>query len=541
MAVTARTPIPGAPNPAQTWRPLRLFNLYRLTLSGFFVALALSDLNVRPIGEYNQHLFNITALIYLLFSIGTSFTIRWRRPGFTTQVYGQALFDIIAITLLMHASGGTTTGLGMLLIIAVAAGAMLLEGRTALSLAAIATLFILGEHLYFQLSNPQLATAYTHTGLLGATFFVTALLARALAKRIRESEALAARRGIDLANMEQLAEYVIQRMQTGVVVVDRDGRIWQINDSARQLLGLAPLAENPPLAQSSPPLAKQYQRWLNEPGYRPQQFHTTVAELLPRFAALGDEASTLIFLEDTAAMTQQAQQLKLASLGRLSASIAHEIRNPLGAISHAGQLLAESPQLDRHDLRLTEIIRSHSQRMNKIIENVLQLGRRQHASPETILLKPWLENFVDELCRSQQLDPEQIQLSVEPATLATEFDPSQLHQILWNLCHNGLRHGAEHSGRARLTLRAATAPDNPTPHLDISDNGPGIGAEAQQHLFEPFFTTATQGSGLGLYIARELSECNQAHLTYQPAATGSPTGGSCFRITFSDPRRRRTN
>jgi two-component system sensor histidine kinase PilS (NtrC family) len=535
MAVAPHTP--ETLNPAQTWRPLRLFNLYRLILSGFFVVLTLSDLNLNPIGEYNAQLFSTTAILYLLINIVSSFTIRWRYPSFTTQVYSQALIDIFAITLLMHASGGATSGLGMLLIIAVAGGSMLLAGRTALSLAAIATLFILGEHLYFQFDNPHLPTAYTHTGLLGATFFVTALLARALAGRIRESEALAAKRGVDLANMAQLAKYVIQRMQTGVVVVDSAGRLWQINDSARQLLGLSPLTDNPPLEQTCPPLAEQYQRWLAEPDYRPQPFHTTIAELLPRFATLGDESSTLIFIEDTTAMMQQAQQLKLASLGRLSGSIAHEIRNPLGAISHAGQLLAESPQLDKHDLRLTEIIHDNSQRMNKIIENVLQLGRRRQSAPETVQLKPWLENFVDELCRNQQLAPDQIHLSVEPETLETEFDASQLHQILWNLCTNGIRHGSEHTGLARLTLRAAATHDNPTPYLDIIDNGPGISADTLQQIFEPFFTTATQGSGLGLYIARELSECNHAHLTYLPATDG----GSCFRLTFSDPRRRRTH
>ena len=522
-------------NPAHTWRPLRLFNLYRLLLSGLFVVLVFSDVSIKPIGEYNPPLFNSVTILYLLFAITTCFTIGKRTPQFTTQVHIQTITDIIAITLLMHASGGTASGLGMLLIIAIAASAMLLEGRAALSLAATATLFMLGEHAYFQLSNPGLSAAYTHAGLLGATFFVTALLTRVLALRIRESEALATRRGIDLANMEQLAEYVIQRMQTGVVVIDNRAQIWQINDSARQLLGITQLPERPSLTALCPALAEQYQRWQHQ-DERPQRFHSDVAELLPRFAALGDEASTLIFLEDTSALSQQAQQLKLASLGRLSASIAHEIRNPLGAISHAGQLLAESPQLDKHDLRLTDIIRNNSQRMNNIIENVLQLGRRSQAKPETVPLKPWLENFVAELAHDQHLAPDQLQLTVEPEALTAEFDTSQLHQILWNLCQNGIRHGNEQSGRARLTL-IAKAVNNTTPHLDISDNGPGISPSAQQQIFEPFFTTAAQGSGLGLYIARELSECNHAHLNYLPASDG----GSCFRLTFGDPRRRRTH
>lgn len=522
-------------NPAHTWRPLRLFNLYRLTLAGLFVALGLSDLDIKPIGEHNPALFNGVAIAYLLFGIAASFASRARIASFTLLVYVLVIADIAAITLLMHASGGTATGLGMLIIIAVASGSMLLAGQAALQLAAAATLLVLGEQSYLQLTNPGLPVTYTHAGLLGATFFVTALLSRALARRVRESEALAERRRIDLANMVQLTEYVIQRMQTGVVIIDREQRIWQINHSAQQLLGIGEFSGTPPLAQSAPALAQQYQRWRSDPDSPARPFHAANAELLARFATLGDGASTLIFLEETAALAQQAQQLKLASLGRLSASIAHEIRNPLGAISHAGELLAESPHLDSGELRLTEIIRANSRRMNRIIENVLQLGRRQPSHPETLRLKPWLENFVAELGQGQRLAPEQITLSVEPEGLEAEFDPSQLHQILWNLCQNAIRHGNEHSGRARLTLRAATREGSPAPLLDIIDNGPGIAAEAQQHLFEPFFTTASQGSGLGLYIARELSECNHAHLSYLPA----PGGGSCFRLTFSDPRRRR--
>ncbi len=532
------TEIDNAQPGHQTWRPLRLFNVYRLLISGALFIYALTGFDPKQIAHHDYFLFNLTATTYLASCIFNFVTIQRRRPEFTVQVYFQVIVDIIAITLFMHAVGGIQSGFGMLIIVAVAGGSILLAGRAALVFAAIATLLILAEHIYTQFGDPTISTDYRQAGLLGAAFFATALLAHALAKRVKESEALAAKRGIDLANMEQLTQYVIQQMQTGVAVIDNDTRLWQINESARLLLNIPAPKNNPPLADVCPELALQHQHWLKQPTLPPHRFHTetSATEVLPHFAKLGGDVGTLIFLEDTAAMSQQAQQLKLASLGRLAGSIAHEIRNPLGAISHAGQLLAESNKLNKHDIRLTEIIHTNTQRMNSIIENVLQLGRRDQAQAETITLKPWLETFIDEFCRGQNITPNHIELEIDPTNLNCEFDPNQLHQILWNLCHNGIRHSQAQTGQPRLLLRAGNKGDNPTPFLDIIDYGSGVPADAIDHLFEPFFTTNPKGTGLGLYIAKELTECNHAHLTFLPAETG----GSCFRITFADPRRRRT-
>ena len=524
--------------PHQTWRPLRLFNLYRLILSGAFLIYAQTTFSIKSIGQYDPALFESTTIAYFLIAIVNALAIHWRRPGFHAQVYLQIIIDFAAITLLMHASGGVQSGLGMLIIVAVAGGSILLPGMTALGFAAIASLLVLGEHIYIHLSDPLTPAAYTQAGLLGAAFFATALLAHALSKRVRESEALAERRGIDLANMEQLTQYIIQQMQTGVAVVDEQTRLWQINESAQQLLNIPSPEGRPPLAEVCQELAFQQRLWLEDSGTSPQRFRpkTSATEVLPHFAKLGDHAGTLVFLEDTAAMSQQAQQLKLASLGRLAGSIAHEIRNPLGAISHAGQLLAESKGLDKHDLRLTEIICSNSRRMNNIIENILQLGRRNQAQLEVITLKPWLEEFIEEFRLSQNIEQGLITLEVSPEEMNCEFDPSQLQQILWNLCQNGIRYSLSRSGSAQLILRTVKTADNPAPYLDIIDFGPGVPTEDVDHLFEPFFTTDAKGTGLGLYIAKELAECNYAHLNYFPAESG----GSCFRITFADPRRRRT-
>lgn len=519
----------------QTWKPLSLLNLYRSLLAGLFSFVALLEIDLPPLGEQNHALFLAVSVGYLVFALLSTLTIRWHKPSFTLQLPVQMLVDIVCIILLIYVSGGVRSGLGTLLIVALAGGGMLMSIQMAILYAALTTLGVLGEEFYILVGNGPVRPSFTHAGILGVTFFATAILAYLLAKRAREGEALATQRGIDLANMQQLTDYVIQRMQTGVIVIDPNLRVRLINESAWHLLGATAQPDTQRLSDLSPPLAAYLVLWQENPDREIQAFQPAPnsPEILPRFAKLG-AAGTVIFLEDTAATAQQAQQMKLASLGRLTASIAHEIRNPLGAISHAGQLLAESPQLAESDTRLTDIIRQHSQRMNDIVENILQLSRRQRSHPEEFQLEHWLQDFVTVFCNTQDVDPRYITVAITPPETVVRFDPSQLNQVLWNLCHNGLRYSLEHSGAPRLRLHGGTRDDSANPFLEVIDAGPGVSPEAQDHLFEPFFTTEPKGTGLGLYISRELCESNQARLHYQPAAGG----GSCFRITFADPRRK---
>jgi two-component system, NtrC family, sensor histidine kinase PilS len=519
----------------QTWKPLSLLTLYRLILAGLFSLVAVINLDWPPLGEQDHHLFRVTSIGYLMFALLAIVCIRWRKPNFPLQLYTQILADIFCIILLMYASGGIRSGLGTLLIVALAGGGMLMSGQMAILYAAITVLTVLSEELYIMVKHIAPGPNFTHAGILGATFFTTAILAHLLARRAREGEALAAQRGIDLANMQQLTDYVIQRMQTGVIVIDPQQRVRLINESAWHLLGAVTRPKPQRLADLSPPLAAYLVLWQENPGHDTQSFHPapTSPEILPRFAKLG-AAGTLIFLEDTAATAQQAQQMKLASLGRLTASIAHEIRNPLGAISHAGQLLAESPQLQESDTRLTDIIQQHSQRMNAIVENILQLSRRQRSHPEEFPLKPWLQDFVTTFCNTQGIDIRYITIDIAPPDTLVRIDPSQLNQVLWNLCHNGLRYSVKQTGNLRLTLHGGINNESVNPFLEVIDSGPGVSQDALDHLFEPFFTTEPKGTGLGLYISRELCESNQARLNYIP----TPGGGGCFRIVFADPRRK---
>lgn len=523
--------------PAHTWRPLGLLNLYRLTLAGLLLVFMLGEGPPDPLGSLKPRLFFELGVSYIIFSIGSALALLGRWPGFRVQLYTQVLLDIVFITLMMHASGGVSSGLGMLLVVTVAAGSILTTGRTAILFAAIATIATLLEQVYAWFYGLAEFGGYTQAGMLGAIFFATAILSQLLAKRTLESEMLAAQRGEDLAHMAQLTDYIIQRMQTGIIVLDAADETRLMNESAWHLLGIKEDPKRQSLDQLSPELARQLKAWRENAVYDSKTMRptNTAADILPRFARLGrgESAGTLIFLEDTSGIAQQAQHLKLASLGRLTASIAHEIRNPLAAISHAGQLLAEASGLEGSEVRLTQIIREQSQRMNKIVENMLQLSRRERSHLADFELRPWLEEFIVEFSRSQNIDISNISVEHGAQAIMVRMDPSQLQQILWNLCENGLRY-APPAAQPKLKLRDGILLESRAPFLDVIDFGPGIAPDVVQHIFEPFFTTEQSGTGLGLYISRELCECNQARLSY----IAIPSGGSCFRITFADPRRR---
>jgi two-component system sensor histidine kinase PilS (NtrC family) len=244
----------------------------------------------------------------------------------------------------------------------------------------------------------------------------------------------------------------------------------------------------------------------------------------------------LIFLEDTSLLAEKVQQSKLAALGRLSASIAHEIRTPIGAMSHAGQLLAESSAIDPEDRRLTQIIRDNASRVSRIIENVLELSRRGTGQPEILDLVGWLNQFWVEFCATQQVNATQLRIAVsdeEGQTLTVRADPTQLHQVLSNLCQNALTHGRQDAGTEPVEIRYGRLSSNGRPYVEVVDHGPGIAGEDHERVFEPFFTKAPRGTGLGLFLARELAQSNGATLLHESPAGG----GSLFRIVFADPGR----
>ena len=513
---------------ADDWRLLQSLGLYRLLLVTLLVTLQESGAIDQLFEQVLPSAFHATCRVYALLALPMVLMTLYRRPSLTGQVIGNFLVDVLAIATLVYASGGVSAGLGMLLVPSVVGTSLLLSMRLGLLAAAVGTLAMFGQEITRQFPFLYSPSDFTATGILGVMFFVTATAASAVARRARTSEALARQVGSEFADLSRLNEVVLDTMQTGVAVVDREGQIRALNPAALRLLDAG---SERVLAQVSPGVAAALVRWREgsatpEPPIAPPR--AGGPELLVRFRRLdsGNEAPVLLLLEDAARLREQAQQMKLAALGRLSASIAHEIRNPLSAITHAGQLLAESPALDGQDRKLIDIVQRHGARINTIVKDVLDLSRGA-ANPQVFALRSWLEQMFQQY---REAYPErQPQLDCAPG-LSVRFDPHHLQQVLFNLLDNAWLHGAR--GAQPLTVRVVARPlYEHGGALEVIDNGPGVPPEAAEQLFEPFFTTEAQGTGLGLYLARELCAYNQAKLNHR---AGEPTG-SVFRITFVAP------
>jgi len=521
-----------------TWRVLILLNLFRLALGALLLAVFYLVDEPRIVGETNPELA-WRALIGLLgMGCAELFLLQRRAPNARAQTYLQFVTDLVAITLLVHSSGGISSGLGGVLIVSVGALGLLVTSERAFLLAAVATLVLLLEQIYAQFLGLTTSAQLAPTGILGAVIFVITAVVQLLRTRIVETEALAEQRGVDLRNLVELNDYIIQHLRESIVVVDGNDEIRLINESAVKHLGGHEANLGQRLLDVSKDLAVRLNLWRS--GAATERSRLSFASgdgntVQPHFAPLGGdrEGGVVVFLEDTSLIAERVQQAKLAALGRLSASIAHEIRNPLGAMSHAGQLLAESPSLGRDDQRLTDIIRVNARRVSQIVESVLALSRRGQSRPERLQLGPWLEDFAREFVATLELYEGAVRVTSRLPDVVAQMDPTHLHQILWNLCDNAVKYASAEAGAIAVEISCGVLETSGRVYVEIADRGPGITPDKVEQIFEPFYTGQPGGTGLGLYISRELAERNGASLRYQ----ARPGGGSAFRIVFADPNR----
>ncbi len=527
------------------WRSLKLYNVYRLILAVLlFVTQGLSPDRLSILITNDGLLlatFSSLVITYFAFSVVSAFLTWLEKPNLDFSLPVQIITDIVFIVLIMHTQEGSQSSIGLLLIVTIAAASLISEGRLALFYAAMATIGTLLEQTFhiLDISNP--AENYTSAVLLSLGCFATAWLAYSLARRTRESELLASQRGLDVQNMAQINALITHEMQDGVLVVDQDLLIKHHNLQAETLLGLDNKMsylnhwQNKPLVEVSPEIAGLMQYWLAEKipehGFVPT--HNTVPsfikltalsrELRLRFLPISENRSqgAVIFIEDWSQMQTQAHQVKLAALGRLTANIAHEIRNPLSAISHANQLLQEE-DADPATKRMLQIISDNVQRLDQIIKDVLELNRRDRTNQETIHLEHFMLDFYTQFCAVEKIPEAHFMLNLSEADTAISFDRRHLNQILWNLCKNGWRHCRKTENSLKLAL--CLTENTKVLRIEISDDGDGIPESVQNHLFEPFFTTEKSGTGLGLYIARELADANGAKLQYRSLDSGNESG-----------------
>ncbi|MEE4296379.1 MAG: ATP-binding protein [Wenzhouxiangella sp.] len=509
-------------------RALFYLNGFRLLVAPALLLIVFGPLTETLTDSYQVLLAQASALTYA----GAS--VLFILPGIRrrTTVHEMASFslatDLLLVGIILHCFGGLESGLVILLLFHVGIAGLLLPTQTTLMFASLVTIGLLVD-TWLANGGDFVGSSGAQAALFGVASFVIALSAMMLGNWGRKYQLLAERRGNDLANLERVNELIIHRMRSGVIVVDESGEIRQMNESAQYLLGNPPASERT-LKVVAPALQERLEHWrrtgdASDEGLLMQSTQVAVAPRMMDMPGLNRPA-TLIFLEDTSVVSRRARELAQASLARLSASIAHEIRNPLGALSHAAQLLRESEDLPPMDQKLIRMILDHSSRMNDIVESVLKLSRRERAQVEQVNLVSWIRGIAREFSDYHALPDTNLQLQLPSASIIVMIDSGQLHQAVWNLLENSVKHASIEGQQPVITVRISPIRGQREAALDIIDNGPGIPLEKRSQVFEPFFTTHNQGSGLGLYLAKQLCDANQAPLEYVEI----PATGACFRI-----------
>ncbi len=490
------------------WRSFSYFNGYRLLLGGFFALMLLFPAEwVTRYGLLPSSGLLAVLLAYIaVVSAGLVLSRYWQQH-FNAQLSAQVVLDVLLISVLMYVAGGVGSGLGLILLISLAAASLVGRGRLVLFYAALATFAALLTQSFGILRGVFDPASIVQAGFISAAYFATAILARLLGQRVMVNEDLARRRGVALENQIKISQAVVERMQDGVLIISPAGSIVRCNPMATLLLGLS---DQPgPLTLWAPRLAMALGRW--QAGQPVEAISFALAngrELSARFEKTSSsDGEVLVFVEDMERIKARARQLKLASLGRLTASIAHEIRNPLAAISHAGELLQEDT-LDPIQHRLLGIVNDNAGRLNRIVGDVLELGRQKPAQPECVALAPLCGQVLDDLVAGSVCAPEVVDQQI-PAEACVAFDRSHLYQVINNLLANAIRHGSAMPDAVQLRVDST---ESGAWRLHVTDDGPGVAASVREQIFEPFFTTHHQGTGLGLYIARELTVLNNAQL-----------------------------
>ena len=515
------------------WKLLWLYSIYRLALAGILFFAGFSEYSPLKIEYLDRDLFMLTIGLYLFLAITSNITAYIQWPDYLVQVSFITITDVIVMLKLIYSTGGMISELGLLMTIPLFTLNLIRPGQISMFITAISIISLLALEVYLQKLQLSQANDLLQTGLLSLFILTGSWLGGKWTTRASNTAALAKRRGLDIANLSQLNQTILDELPSGILVVESSGAIRHINSTAWEFLGKPLNWRSRPLKQFAPELDKHLQVWLHN--ICPKIIscdirHQGTMEIRTRFTQLGTQAknTTLINLEDTSEQRERVQEVKLASLGQLTANIAHEIRNPLGAISHSAQLLSESENLDDIDTRMVQIIQSNSKRMNLTIESVLNLSRKKKPKRETIQLKAWIREFLEDFITQSSLKKEQFKVFIVPADCTIEFDPAHLHQIIWNLCRNAIKHSTDDPSTLRLEIQGGIPNHSRDIMLNICDNGRGITKEDQQRLFEPFYTTSDSGTGLGLFMSRELAMSNSGSLEYVETATR----GSCFRLTF---------
>ncbi|MEH6667197.1 MAG: ATP-binding protein [Psychrobacter sp.] len=535
-----------------------IYSSYRFVVSLFSMLMLYISARTGDSASLPSFLQQTTLSFYVLLSLillGLFYVVRkhMRRQ----LAFGLAL-DVIILSLLLYTTGNPDLQLTMLYMVVVAASFMLLHGSQALVITLLAIILVIYQQFFYAIANSMSLANLGDALLMSASFLAVGGLSWSISQRLVQLEKVAANHAKEVERLNVINQEVITQMVNGVIVIDKQ-HVVLANLAAHQLLSLSLVT--PVTAQNtledvkethSKALLSNFEQQLNE--QHSQLFNACLSvasgqsraftydvpavanasifgKLRVQIIPLKDD-SKLVILEDLRREQASAQQLKLASLGHLTASIAHEIRNPLAAISQASQLLMEDVAEQMEDgsastsesntaitgnHELYEMIFSQTKRVNRIIEDILKLSRQQTATQQVLELAEWMPSFLENYFQGHDIF---LRMKTKPII---SFDTHQLEQILINLINNGLRYSSYAHPHAYVEIDIYCADNDVI--IDILDNGNGVSTGNLELLFDPFFTTDKAGTGLGLYLSQAFCEANQARLLYIPEHEKT-----CFRL-----------
>ena len=516
-------------DPNILYRLILIYSGYRLALSFVLIALFLITLNNPVVGGSEPYLYLNALAGYALITLMAYVSLRHWPHQLDNQTSFMLIVDICALTVMLYASGGPSVQMSMLYMVVVMAANILLPAGRALTIALLAAITVIYQQFFYSLAQSADIRGISNAALLALSFIGVSLFGQLITQRLRLVEHLAQERAREITQLQVINQKIIEKIDTGLIVLDEQQHILLINKAAQRLAFNVTSTNihlvGQPLGAVHPQLADQIQQALDQDHYELLFYAQTKKQdlniQLNQLNQAGQESHILVSMQSLQRLNQQVQQLKLASLGQLTASIAHEIRNPLAAISQASELMAESSLNDTNQ-ELLGLIQRQTKRLDLIIDDILQMSRRKSISPQQLVLIDWFNRLLnDDLSSIKQFIHLQIQNDI-----SVWFDPLQLQHILVNLLQNAVHHSKKLHEAPIIRVLASQDEQNHVV-LDVMDSGPGVSAKALETLFEPFFTTEPNGTGLGLYLSKAFCEANNAQLLYIPQ-----TRGACFRIVF---------
>ena len=493
-----------------------IYQAYRILLSLLLLVVLVMTWSNPIIGGLALYRYALLLGIYFVYSVISYLLLRYTQGYRDPQLMLGFMIDMAVLTAIMYLNDGPSLPVSMLYLVVVTGSSLILSSKRALVVVLLGVICVIYQQFWFAITNQNNLRGIGGALILVASFLGVGYLTAVLARRLQAAELQVERHQVKVSQLTQISQQVIERTPDGMIVIDAHATLLLCNRAAQRVLRFRGVYVGERLSEVSEEFAalvnQAIERGLPELLYTPTT-ESRLPALSVRLQGL-EMGTTLLQIEPLSRVQAQAQQLKLASMGRLTASIAHEIRNPVAAISQASQLLVSTD--NDPNQRLYKIIHDQTQRINRIIEDMLRLSKTSDAVQTQIKLVSFFHELI-----SQHFEGQPVEWHAGSVDIIW-FNRSQLEQILINLIQNAINHGRTERS---LSIKLIASSDDGQIDIDVIDNGSGVKPADQSRLFDPFFTTSRQGTGLGLYLCTIFCQANGATLQYVPL-----NQGSCFKI-----------